>query len=88
MTISWDSVECIHRNGLITHYIISYGIRPVGEINLDGNTTVYISEPDDGGSYTGSGLVPHKNYVFTVSAVNDFAIGPYAAIQTMKGALY
>ena len=22
MTISWDSVECIHRNGLVTHYII------------------------------------------------------------------
>ena len=79
VTISWDSVECIHRNGLITHYNISYG--PVGDTNLVTTDTVNSDGPDDGGSYTATGLERTHNYLFKVAAVNDVGMGTFASAQ-------
>ena len=79
VTISWDSVECIHRNGLITHYIISYG--PVGEANLVTNVRVNNGGQDDGLSYIVSGLESSTNSIFKFAAVNEAGVGIYAVIQ-------
>ena len=80
MTISWDSVQCIHRNGLITHYIISYG--PVGETNLVTNSVgVNNGGQDDGLSYTVSGLESSTNSIFKVAAVNEAGVGLFAVTQ-------
>ena len=82
VTISWDSVECIHRNGLITHYNISYG--PVGDTNLVKTVTVNSDEPDDGGSYTATGLERTQNYLFKVAAVNVPGVGVFATVFANK----
>ena len=79
MTISWDSLECIHRNGLITHYIISYGRGRDGE-NNQVNVTVNITDQDDGGSFTASRIDNTKNYIFKVAAVNEAGVGMLANV--------
>ena len=87
MTLSWNSVECIHRNGLITQYLISYGCRILSETNLVRKiyVTANSSGADDGGTYTATELEPSTNYVFTLSAVNNTVFGPSAVIQTLQG---
>ena len=80
VNISWDSVECIHRNGLITHYNISYG--PMSETSrVTDVTVVNKNEQDNGGSYTATGLEPSTNYNFKVAAVNDVGVGKFANVQ-------
>ena len=79
MTISWDSVECIHRNGLITHYIISYG--PIDDNSLATIETVNNNEPDDGGRFTATEILSTKSYVFKVAAVNAAGVGVFATVS-------
>ena len=43
---------------------------------------VNITDPDNGGSYTVSGLQPSTNYVFRVAAVNDAGVGVFATVLT------
>ena len=83
MTISWDSVECIHRNGLITHYIISYG--PIDDNSLATIETVNNNEPDDGGRFTATGILSTKIYFFKVVAVNAAGVGVFATVSQNKG---
>ena len=86
VTITWDSVECIHRNGLITHYNISHG--PVGDTNLVTTDTVNSDGPDDGGSYTATGLERTQYYLFKVAAVNIPGVGVFATVSTNKRKQY
>ena len=85
VTISWDSVECIHRNGLITHYIISYG--PVGDTNLVKTDTVNNDGLNAGGNYMATGLSPSQNHLFEVAAMNDAGMGRFASLSTNKSKL-
>ena len=85
--ISWDSVECIHRNGLIIHYLLVYEPVDACGNSLATITTVDSDESDDGGSYLATGLDPSSSYLFKVAAVNNIGIGPFATVQTKKGCL-
>ena len=85
VTISWDSVECIHRNGLITHYQLVYE-----PMNIFGNslaTMIISGDPDDGGVYMAAGLNPSSDYLFKVAAVNNIGVGHFATvtIHTKEG---
>ena len=85
--ISWDSVECIHRNGLITHYLLVYEPVDACGNSLATITPVNSGEPYDGGNYMATGLDPSSSYLFKVAAVNNVDIGPFATVQTKKGCL-
>ena len=87
VTISWDSVECIHRNGLITQYLLI--IRPVdtSDSNLEKFVTLNSDGPDNGGGYMATALQPSVSYMFKVAAINNNGIGPFTEVQTMKGLL-
>ena len=78
VTISWDSVECIHRNGLITHYQLVY--EPVDIFGNNPSTMISSGEPDDGGSYTATRLDPSSSHLFKVAAVNKLGFGPFATV--------
>ena len=78
VTISWDSVECIHRNGLITHYQLVY--EPVDIFGNYPSTMNSSGEPDDGGSYTATRLDPSSSHLFKVAAVNKLGFGPFATV--------
>ncbi len=65
--MSWDAIECIERNGVITGYEVVFheqgGARIPGEVV---NQT-----------FTASGLTPHTNYIFRVAGVNSNGAGPF-----------
>ena len=67
---------------MITHYLIVNG--PVSETNQMTNVTVNSSRPDDGGSYTATGLDATQNYIFKVAAVNSDGVGVFATVSTNK----
>ena len=85
MTVSWDSVECIHRNGLITHYQLVY--EPVDDFAHSLATMIISGDPDDGGVYMAAGLDPSSGYLFKVAAVNNIGVGHFATVtvQTKEG---
>ena len=85
--ISWDSVECIHRTGLIIHYLLVYEPVDACGNSLATITIVNSGEPDDGGNYMATGLDPSSSYLFKVAAVNNIGIGPFATVQTKEGCL-
>ena len=81
ITVGWNTVECIERNGVIDNYIVRFG--PEGGVQSD--STVQSGGIDVAGTYNASGLTPFTNYSFEVAAVNSVDTGPFTAtliIQT------
>ena len=71
VTVSWDAIECLERNGEITGYTVVFqkqgGARVPGEVNVIERT------------FTASGLTPHTNYTFRVAGVNSNGTGSFSA---------
>lgn len=77
ITVQWNEVECIHRNGNITGYTISY-------TNTQ-NETVTGSEAL---SVVLTDLLPSTSYTVKVAAINSVGIGIYSEamiIETSQG---
>jgi len=70
--ISWERVNCIDRNSVITSFTVYYG--PVG------GTAVNVSiSGTNHRTYTAVGLTPSTNYSIEVAAVNsDGGVGPFS----------
>ena len=67
ITVNWNEIPCLQRNGMIIRYEVEFG--PSG-----GVTTSVISER----SFTANELTPFTNYTFQVLGVNSVASGPYS----------
>ena len=70
ITVQWEEVDCIDRNGLITCYRIH--VMTSGEDDR-------IETVDDVREGTISGLTPSTEYTVSVAAVNSQDTGPYSA---------
>ena len=70
VSVSWSTIDCIERNGVITNYTVVFqeqgGAVIPGEVNVMDRT------------FTASGLTPHTNYIFRVAGVNSNGTGPYS----------
>ena len=67
INITWDTIECIERNGMITDYTVIFGGAVIpGEVNETDRT------------FIASGLTPHTNYTFQVAGVNINDTGPFS----------
>ena len=75
ITVGWNTVDCIERNGDINNYIVRFG--PEGGVQSD--STVQSGGIDVAGIYTASGLTPFTNYSFEVAAMNSADTGPFTA---------
>ena len=77
VTIQWEPVDCVQRNGRITQYQIAIS---TGDITLVEATTIAL---DRVMTFSATGLLPHTNYTFMVRAFNsDISIlGPSASIN-------
>ena len=68
--VSWSTIDCIERNGVITNYAVVFqeqgGAVIHGEVNVVDRT------------FTASGLTPHTNYTFRVAGVNSNGTGSYS----------
>ena len=71
--VTWDTIECIERNGIITGYPVEF--QEQGGANVPGNTV-------DRTFYAG-GLTPFTSYTFQVAGVNDVGTGPFTDIITI-----
>ena len=70
VTIIWNNIDCIERNGEITNYIVVFqewdGATISGEVDMMNRT------------FTASELTPHTNYTFRVAGVNINGTGPFS----------
>ena len=69
ITLAWDELNCVDRNGVITGYRVQYGITTLG-------TNSETSASDR--TFTASGLVPLTSYMFRIAAVNSDGVGLYS----------
>ena len=60
--VTWDSIECIKRNGLITSYTVESDIS-AGSIS--------------GRIFLAEGLTPGRQYKFRVAGATDVDTGPF-----------
>ena len=74
ITIQWEEVPCLHRNGEITGYTVVTTIS--GEVVKSVDVDV-----DDGREATVSGLNPSNQYSVSVAAVNSAGTGPASSID-------
>ena len=78
ITVQWGAVNCIHRNGDITDYLVRYGVQGSGV----GDRTVEMASGDSsGGMYQISGLSASTEYTIEVAAVNNAGTGDYSTLK-------
>ena len=71
-------MDCIHRNGDITGYLVRYGVQGSGNtrsVRVSGGTTT---------KATISGLSATTPYTIEVAAVNSVGIGTYSSLMTVS----
>ena len=72
ITVQWEAVDCIQRNGNITGYSVRYGIAESGTTQemdvLGGVTEANIID----------NVIPSTTYFITVAAMNSVGTGPYS----------
>ena len=81
ITLMWDRLSCVDRNGEITGYRILYGTTtPLDQTEMITGT----SSSDR--TFTASGLVPLTTYMFRIAAVNSDGVGPYSDMESITTA--
>ena len=68
--VTWDTIECIERNGIITNYTVVF--QEQGGANVSGNTV--------NRTFSAEELTPGRNYTFQVAGVNDAGTGIFSSI--------
>ena len=72
ITVQWEMVPCIHRNGDITGYSVQYGV-----VGSGSTQTMSVSDPSVTEA-TISSLMPSITYSIQVAAENNINIGVYS----------
>ena len=71
VTVTWEPVLCMYRNGLITDYVIKYKELNTGLVS---NKTI---EGDKMRMFEITGLKPSTQYEIKIAAVNSVGTGPF-----------
>ena len=80
--VTWNSIECIDRNGLIIDYEVQFQEQE-SEVDVAGGVVDVI-----GRTYTVGGLTPATHYTFRVAGVTSGGTGPFSpatVVTTMDG---
>ena len=78
ITVMWDRLSCVDRNGEITGYRILYGTTtPLDQTEMITGTAA------SDRTFTASGLVPLTTYMFRIAAVNSDGVGPYSDPESL-----
>ena len=72
--VTWDTIDCIERNGVITSYSVEF--QEEGGTDIPGEVM--------GQSFTASGLTPNTSYTFRVAGVNANGTGPFTENITIS----
>ena len=75
--VSWNAIECIDQNGIITNYMVQFQ-------EQDGGAGVAGGEVDvNDRTYTVSGLTPATRYTFRVAGVTSGGTGPFSPARVV-----
>ena len=76
VNVSWNEIECIEGNGMITNYTVEFS--SLGGSIIPG--VLMVNER----RFTANGLTPFTNYTFRIAGVNSNGTGPFfdVTIQT------
>ena len=75
VSVSWNEIECIERNGMITNYTVEFS-------SLGGSGVLMVNER----RFNASGLTPFTNYTFRVAGINSNGVGPFSGVTTIQTA--
>ena len=78
VSVSWNDIECIERNGMITNYTVEFS-------SLEGSVIPGVLMVDER-RFTASGLTPFTNYTFQVAGINSNGTGPFSNVTTIETA--
>ena len=78
VNVSWNEIECIERNGMITNYTVEFS-------SLGGSVIAGVLMVNER-RFTASGLTPFTNYTFRVAGINSNGEGPFSDIITIETA--
>ena len=76
VSVSWNEIECIERNGMITNYTVEFS-------SLEGSVIPGVLMVDER-RFTASGLTPFSNSTFRVAGVNSIGTGPFSDLITIQ----
>ena len=65
--VTWDTIECIERNGIIIGYVVEFQEQGGDRIPAEAV----------GQNFTASGLNPATQYTFQVAGINSNGTGPF-----------
>ncbi len=71
INLTWTEINMAQINGIITHYIIQYGVGT--------NRNMSINTQSSATTHLITGLRPITQYTFTVAGVNSVNAGPFSA---------
>ena len=74
--VTWDTIECIKRNGIITNYIVVF--QELGRANVTSSTVDR--------TFSATELTPFTSYTFQVAGVNNVSTGPFTSVITVMTA--
>ena len=77
VSLSWNEIECIERNGMITNYMVEFST--LGRSVIPG-VQVVMNER----RFIASGFVPFTNYTFRVAGVNSNGVGAFSNVTTIQ----
>ena len=69
VSVSWDAIECMEQNGVITGYEVKFQ-KEEGGTDEELSTNVFEN-------FTVDGLTPSTSYTFQVAGVNINGTGPF-----------
>ena len=76
ITVAWDELSCMYRNGKLTGYIIAYGTTTI-------NNTVAVTGASNT-TFTAVGLDSNTTYMFKVAGTNTNGTGVYSNTTTIN----
>ena len=79
VSLRWREVPCIHQNGPITGYIVSYYATFGATRDVQQNKSIAAA------SVIIDGLTPNTEYIFQVAAVSVNKTGPFSKPIPLKG---
>ena len=78
VSVSWNEIECIERNGMITNYTVEFS-------SLGGSVIPGVLMVNER-RFIASGLIPFTNYTFQVAGVNSNGEGPFSDVAIIQTA--
>ena len=75
--VTWNAIECIDQNGIITDYMVQFQEQDGGIDVARGVVDVI------GRTHTVSGLTPATRYTFRVAGVTSGGTGPFSPTRTV-----